>query len=79
MAADFSAWNLYHICHITNSFYIRMMHEEGERPPNKKSHAYYFSITYNRCEFSLLTPPAILALPIAYLKDSVFKLVVSFA
>ena len=39
------------------------MHEEDEGPPKEKSHAYYFSITYNGCEFCLLTPPAILALP----------------
>ena len=39
------------------------MHEEDERPPNEKSHAYHFSIAYNGCEFCLLTPPAILALP----------------
>ena len=59
----FSAWNLYHICHIANSFYRRMMHEEDERPPNENSHAYHFSITYNGCDFCLLTPSAILALP----------------
>ena len=52
----FSAWNLYHICHKTNRFYRRMVHEEDERPPNKKSHAYHFSITYNGCDF-LLTDP----------------------
>ena len=40
-----------------------MMHEEDERPPNEKSHAYHFSITYNGCDFCLLTPSAILALP----------------
>ena len=40
-----------------------MMHETDERPSNEKSHAYHFSITYNRCEFCLLIPPAILALP----------------
>ena len=39
------------------------MHEEDVRPPNEKSLAYHFSITYNGCEFCLLTPPAILALP----------------
>ena len=39
------------------------MHEEDERPPNEKSHAYHFSITYNGCDFGLLTPSAILALP----------------
>ena len=39
------------------------MHEEDERPPNEKSHAYYFSITFNECEFFLLTPPSIIALP----------------
>ena len=58
----FSAWNLYQICHITNSFYRRMMHEEDKRPPNEKLHAYHFSITYNGCDFCLLTPSAILAL-----------------
>ena len=36
---------------------------EDERPPNEKSHAYHFSITYHGCDFRLLTPPAILALP----------------
>ena len=30
-----------------------MIHEEDERPPNEKSHAYHFSITYNRCDFAL--------------------------
>ena len=59
----FSAWNLYHICHITNSFYMRMMHEEGKRPPNDKSNAYHFSITYNGCDFCLQTPSAIFVLP----------------
>ena len=39
------------------------MHEEDVRPPNEKSHAYHFSITYNGCEYCLLTPPVILALP----------------
>ena len=39
------------------------MHEEDERPQNENSHAYLFSITYNGCEFCLLTPPAILFLP----------------
>ena len=59
----FSVWNLYHICRITNSFYRRMMHEEDERPPNLKTHAYHFSITYNGCDYCLLAPSAILALP----------------
>ena len=59
----FSAWNLHHICHITNSFYMRMMYEVDERPPNDKSYACHFSITYNECDFCLLTPFAILALP----------------
>ena len=44
------------------------MHEEDERPPNEKSHAYHFSITYNGCEFCFLTPLAIFALP-----ESLFK------
>ena len=56
------------------------MHEEDERPPNEKSHAYHFSITYNGCDFCLLTTPAILALPKCLgLKDGVSKLMVSFA
>ena len=38
------------------------MHEEDERPPNDKSQAYPFSITYNGCDFCLLTPSASLAL-----------------
>ena len=44
------------------------MHEEDERPPNEKSHAYHFSIIYNGFEFRLLTPPSILALPKCLLK-----------
>ena len=64
----FSTWNLYHTRHITNSFYRRMMHEEDEWPPNEKSHAYHFSITYNGCDFCLVTPSAILALPKCLLK-----------
>ena len=40
-----------------------MIHKEDERPPNENSHAYHLSITYNGCDFRLLTPPAILALP----------------
>ena len=55
------------------------MHEEDERPPNEKSHAYHLSITYNGCEFFILTPSAILALPKDYLKDGVCNFVVSFA
>ena len=39
------------------------MHEEDERAPTAKSLAYRLSITYNVCEFCLLTPAAILALP----------------
>ena len=74
-----SAWNLYHTCHITNTFYRHMMHVEDERPPNGKSHAYHFSIAYNGCDFCLLTPSAIFALPNAYLKDGVWNFVVSFA
>ena len=38
------------------------MHEEDERPPNENSRAYHYSIAFNRCDFCLLTPPAILAL-----------------
>ena len=40
-----------------------MMHEEDKRPPNEKSHAYHFSITYYGCDFCLLTHSASLALP----------------
>ena len=48
------------------------MHEEDVRPPNEKSHAYYFSLTYNGFDFCLLTTNA-------YLKEGVCKFVVSFA
>ena len=44
-------------------FYRRMRHEEDVTPPNEKSHAYHFSITFKGCEFDLLSPAAILALP----------------
>ena len=40
-----------------------MLHEEDETPPNEKPHTYHFNITYNGCDFGLLTPSAILALP----------------
>ena len=62
-AVFFSAWNLCHIRHLTNNFHRRMMHEKDEWPPNEKSHAYHFSITYNGCDFCLQTPSATLALP----------------
>ena len=63
MVADFfSMKSLSHLSH-NQLLYRRMMHEENERPPNEKSHAYHFSFTYNVCNFSLLTPSAILALP----------------
>ena len=39
-----------------------MMHGEDVRPPNENTNDYHFSITYNGCDFCLLTPPAILAL-----------------
>ena len=55
------------------------MYEEDERPPNEKSHAYHFSITYNGCEFCLLAPPEFLLSPNAYLKDDPWNFVVSFA
>ena len=57
----FSMKSLSHLSH-NQQFYRRMMHEEDERPPNEKSHAYHFSIIYNGCDFCLLTPSAILAL-----------------
>ena len=45
-----------------------MIHEEDERSPNEKSHAYHLSITYNGRHFCLQTPPAILAPPKCILK-----------
>ena len=42
---------------------MRIVHEEDARPTNEKSHAYHYSITYNGCDFCLLTPPAIPAFP----------------
>ena len=57
-----------------------MMHGEDVSPPNETTHAYHLSITYNGCEFCLLTPPVIIALsPNAYFKDGVCKFLVSFA
>ena len=50
------------------------MHEEDERPPNEKSHAYHFSITDKGCVFFLLTPPAILPPPNAVSVNSWFHL-----
>ena len=57
------------------------MHEENEIPPNEKSHAYHFSITYKGCDFCLLTTPIdrFVLSPNAYLKDGVCKFVVLFA
>ena len=55
------------------------MHEEDDRPPNEKSHAYHFIISYNGWDFCLLTPSAICALLNEYLKDGVLNFVVSFA
>ena len=54
---------------MANSLYRPMMHEEDERPPNEKSQAYHFSITYNGCDFCLLTPSAIFALPKCLYKE----------
>ena len=55
------------------------MHEEDERPPNEQSHAYHFSITYNGCDFCLLTLLQYLLSPNAYLKNGVCNFMVSFA
>ena len=63
MAADFfSMKSLSHLSH-NHDFYMRMMHKEDERPQNDKSHACHYSITYNGCDFCLLTSSAIIALP----------------
>ena len=50
-----------------------MMHEKDERPPNEKITCLSFSITYNRCEFRLLTLLQFLLSQNAYLKDGVCK------
>ena len=55
-----------------------MMHEEDERPSNKKSHAYHFSITYNGCDFAYWPLMHFLLSPNAYYKDGVWNYVVSF-
>ena len=47
------------------------MHEEDEGSPNDSPHADHFCITNNGCEFCLLTPFVIVALPIANLKNGV--------
>ena len=52
---------------------------KDERPPHENLHAYQFSITYNGCEFCLLTLLQIFLSPNAYLKDGVCKFVVPFA
>ena len=39
------------------------MHDEDGRLPNENLHGYRFCITYNGCDFYLLTHSAILALP----------------
>ena len=49
------------------------MHAENERQQNEKSHDYHFSITYIGCDFYLLTPPAILALPKCLFKEQRLK------
>ena len=36
-----------------------------------------FSITYNECELCLLIPPAVVPFPNGYLKDVVYKFVIS--
>ena len=56
-----------------------MMHEEDVRPPNEKSNAHHFCITYNGRDFYLLPLLQFLLSPNAYLKDGVWKFVVSFA
>ena len=55
-----------------------MMHAENERQPKEKSHAYHFSITYNGCDFHLPLLQFLLSQN-AYLKNSVWNFVVSFA
>ena len=45
--------------------------DDFERPPNENSHAFYFIITYNGCDFCLLTTSAILVLLKCLFKDGV--------
>ena len=49
------------------------MHVEDVRPPNEKTQAYHFCITYNGCDFCLLTPSAIRAFPKCLLKGCSLK------
>ena len=56
-----------------------MMNEEDEKQANENSHAYHFRITYNGCHFAYWPLLQFLLSPNAYLKDDVWKFVVSFA
>ena len=75
----FLAWNLYQICHITNSFYMRLMHVEDERPPNEKLHAHHLALLTTGVIFAYWPLLQFLLSPNAYLKDGVCKFVVSCA
>ena len=54
------------------------MYERLKRP-YKNSHAYHFFITFNWCEFYLLTPSALQLSRNAYLKNAICKFDVEFA
>ena len=56
-----------------------MIHEEDDRQPNVKTHAYHFSITNNGCDFAYWPFLQFLLSPNAYLEDGVWNFVVSFA
>ena len=73
----FSAWNLYYICHTTNSFHRRIMHDEDVSPPNEKSHAYHLALLTTDVIFAswplqqfLLSPNAYLMLGLHYVPGS---------
>ena len=56
-----------------------MMHEEDVRPPNEKSHAYHSALLTTDVIIAYWPLLQILLSPNAYLKDGVYKFVVSFA
>ena len=56
-----------------------MMHEEDVRQPNEKSHAYHLALLTKYVIFAYWPLLQFLLFPKAYLKDGVYKFVVSFA
>ena len=56
-----------------------MMHEEDVKQPNEKSHAYQLALLTTDVIFAYWPLLQFLLSPSAYLKEGVYKFVVSFA